>query len=42
MDFNTPLQSLHGWPAAAVLIAIAIAIAIVVAIAAVLIAWICQ
>lgn len=36
MDFNTPLQSLHGWPAAAVLIAI------VVAIVAVLIAGICQ
>ncbi|SIK77765.1 Uncharacterised protein [Mycobacteroides abscessus subsp. abscessus] len=36
MDFNTPLQSLHGWPAAAVLIAI------VVAIAAVLIVGICQ
>lgn len=36
MDFNTPLQSLHGWPAAAVLIAI------IVAIAAVLIAGIRQ
>ncbi|SIE00619.1 Uncharacterised protein [Mycobacteroides abscessus subsp. abscessus] len=36
MDFNTPLQSLHGWPAAAVLIVI------VVAISAVLIAGICQ
>lgn len=40
MDFNTPLQSLHGWPAAAVLIVIVIVI--VVAISAVLIAGICQ
>ncbi len=36
MDFNTPLQSLQGWPAAAVLIAV---IAAVTAVIVALIKW---